>query len=248
MFETLSLPSRKSPMKRTALSFAIGLHAFALLLIFSSSLWALEPIHAPVPYVVYQAELIALPAPEGVPAPRAPAAQAPAPAPREARPEPVVAQPIAVADPIAASPSGDAVATSSHASTETAAIGVGSPVGVPGGIGTTAETDGAFTDRRPSSEAIHKPGGDVRAPRILAQVKPAYPSSAVAVGVAGIVIVQAVINESGRVEGATVLRGHALLDEAALAAVAQWRFEPGRLNGKPVKVYFTLTVNFQLKR
>lgn len=37
------------------------------------------------------------------------------------------------------------------------------------------------------------------------------------------------------------------LDRAALDAVAKWRFKPATLQGKPVKVYYTLTVNFQVQ-
>lgn len=44
-----------------------------------------------------------------------------------------------------------------------------------------------------------------------------------------------------------MLRGHPLLDQAAMDAIVKWTFKPGRLNGKPVKVYFALTVTFNLK-
>jgi len=45
-----------------------------------------------------------------------------------------------------------------------------------------------------------------------------------------------------------VLRGVPMLDQAAVAAVQQWRFEPARLNGQVVPVVMTVTVNFQLAR
>ena len=44
-----------------------------------------------------------------------------------------------------------------------------------------------------------------------------------------------------------MLKGVAELDDAALAAVRQWRFEPVWLNGEPVPVIVVLTVNFTLK-
>jgi protein TonB len=50
----------------------------------------------------------------------------------------------------------------------------------------------------------------------------------------------------GSVVGAEVLRSVLFLDQAALDAVRQWRFTPTRLNGEPVAVIMTVTVNFRL--
>jgi protein TonB len=44
-----------------------------------------------------------------------------------------------------------------------------------------------------------------------------------------------------------VLRGHPLLDEAALDAVRRWAYVPTLLNGVPVPVIMTVTVNFRLE-
>lgn len=85
------------------------------------------------------------------------------------------------------------------------------------------------------------------APRKTRDVMPTYPAMARTVRVQGIVILEAVIDSSGRVESARVLRSISLLDEAALEAVRQWRFEPARLNGQPVPVVMTVTVNFSLQ-
>jgi protein TonB len=65
--------------------------------------------------------------------------------------------------------------------------------------------------------------------------------------VQGIVIVQATIGVDGAVVDATVLRSVPLLDQAAVDAVRQWRYTPTSLNGKPVAVVMTVTVNFQLR-
>jgi protein TonB len=63
------------------------------------------------------------------------------------------------------------------------------------------------------------------------------------------VIVEAVIDEQGRVTDVRILRGLPMgLDREAVAAVRQWRFTPATLQGKPVKVYFSLTVNFRIQR
>ncbi len=90
--------------------------------------------------------------------------------------------------------------------------------------------------------------GDVVAPRILERVQPQYTEMARRARIQGIVILQAVIDRSGRLTDAKVLKGLPLgLDEASLEAVQQWRFEPARLGEKPVAVYWNLTVTFQLQ-
>ena len=61
-------------------------------------------------------------------------------------------------------------------------------------------------------------------------------------------IVQAVIDKQGNVVDAKVLKGLPMgLDQEALRAIRQWKFEPATLNGKPVDVYYNLTVNFTLQ-
>ncbi len=90
-------------------------------------------------------------------------------------------------------------------------------------------------------------GGEVRPPAKIHDAAPAYPAIAQSARVQGIVIIQATIGVDGQVIDATVLRSVPLLDEAALAAVRQWRYTPTRLNGAPVAVVMTVTVNFTLR-
>jgi protein TonB len=64
----------------------------------------------------------------------------------------------------------------------------------------------------------------------------------------GTVIVEAIIDKSGAVTAVRVLKPLPMgLDNAAAEAVKKWRFKPATLNGRPVAVYFVLTVNFQLQ-
>jgi protein TonB len=77
-------------------------------------------------------------------------------------------------------------------------------------------------------------------------VKPVYPADAMADKVQGIVILEAVIGIDGSVENARVLRSVPRLDQAALDALLQWQFTPTLLNGAPVPVIMTVTVNFTL--
>ncbi len=90
-------------------------------------------------------------------------------------------------------------------------------------------------------------GGQIRNPAKTRDVRPVYPPIAVANRVEGRVMIEAIIGADGRVKDATVLRSIPLLDEAALAAVRQWRFTPTLLNGVPVPVIMTVTVNFTLQ-
>jgi TonB family protein len=90
-------------------------------------------------------------------------------------------------------------------------------------------------------------GGDVMAPVVVNRVEPLYSEEARKARIGGIVILEVVIDRTGVVKDARVLRPLPFgLDQAALDAVKQWRFRPGTLNGAPVDVIFTLTVNFML--
>ncbi|HXR43277.1 MAG TPA: energy transducer TonB, partial [Pseudolysinimonas sp.] len=89
-------------------------------------------------------------------------------------------------------------------------------------------------------------GGVIRAPQKIRDVAPRYPVIAQQSKVQGFVILEAVISEDGAVESLRVLRSQPLLDAAALEAVRQWRFTPTLLNGQPVPVVMTVTVNFSL--
>lgn len=90
-------------------------------------------------------------------------------------------------------------------------------------------------------------GGAVRRPMQVKSVQPVYPAIAQAARVQGIVIIEATIGQDGRVANMRVLRSIPLLDQAAMDAVAQWEYTPTLLNGTPVPVIMTVTVNFTLK-
>jgi TonB family protein len=89
-------------------------------------------------------------------------------------------------------------------------------------------------------------GGAIKEPRKLKDVRPEYPSIAKEARVQGVVILECTISPEGTVADARVLRGIPLLDQAAIAAVKQWIYQPTLLNGEPVPVIMTVTVNFTL--
>ncbi len=87
-------------------------------------------------------------------------------------------------------------------------------------------------------------GGDIREPRKIQDMRPNYPSAALAARVQGLVILEADVDTTGKVVQANVLRSIPLLDQAAVDAVLQWRYEPTLVNGVAVPIRMTVTVNF----
>ena len=86
--------------------------------------------------------------------------------------------------------------------------------------------------------------GGVPPPIRTKNVNPVYPVEAQNGRVQGVVIIEATIGADGKVREAHVIRSIPLLDTAALDAVRQWEYAPTMLNGVPVPVVITVTVNF----
>ena len=99
----------------------------------------------------------------------------------------------------------------------------------------------------PPPQAPVRVGGQIKPPTKIKDVRPVYPPIAQSARVSGVVIIEATIGVDGSVIDARVIRPVALLDQAALEAVRQWKFSPTLLNGVPVPVIMTVTVNFTLQ-
>jgi TonB family protein len=78
------------------------------------------------------------------------------------------------------------------------------------------------------------------------KVQPIYPAQARSTRLQGPVVLQVVIDEVGEVRNLRTVSGDSVLARAAIDAVRQWRFQPYRLNGQPVKMPTQITVNFTL--
>ena len=91
-------------------------------------------------------------------------------------------------------------------------------------------------------------GIQIEAPRKIRHVDPTYPELAKQAGVSGIVILECVIDREGRIADVRVLKGHALLNRAAVDAVREWTYRPSLRNGVPVPVVMTVTVRFEMAR
>ena len=90
-------------------------------------------------------------------------------------------------------------------------------------------------------------GRDVPAPKRTRFVSPVFPLEAQAAGQRGIVIIELVIDEAGKVSTADVLRSVPPFDEAALTAARQWEYEITKVDGKAVPVRLTVPITFALK-
>jgi len=86
-------------------------------------------------------------------------------------------------------------------------------------------------------------------PQALRPIQPRYTETARRVGMEGTVILEAIIDEKGNATNVRILRGLPMgLDRAAVEAIQQTPFKPAMMGNRPVKVYFTLTVNFTIQR
>ena len=122
----------------------------------------------------------------------------------------------------------------------------GIPGGVLGGIlgGMVSE---APPPPPPAPVKPKRVGGELSAPALIRRVEPDYPGVAVAAKVSGTVILEATVNEAGAVTEVKILRSILLLDQAAIKAVKQWRYEPLMLNGQPVPFILVVTLTFTLR-
>jgi protein TonB len=114
--------------------------------------------------------------------------------------------------------------------------------GVIGGMG------GAPPPPKPKLTGPLKVGGNVQAARILNRVQPVYPPLARQTRISGTVRLHAIISKDGSIQQLEVISGHPLLQQNALDAVRQWRYQPTLLNGEPVEVDTTIDVIFSLNQ
>ncbi len=133
----------------------------------------------------------------------------------------------------------DAGSTSVRAILVRLARAFGNDLGVPEGTGAAASTPAG----------VFRIGGDVSAPAAITRVEPNYSKQALKAKLQGTVLIQIVIDEAGLPTNVKVVRSLGLgLDEKAIEAVKQWRFSPAMKDGRPVAVFATIEVNFQLRK
>ena len=114
--------------------------------------------------------------------------------------------------------------------------------------------DGGFTLSAVSADAVRdasnepiRIGGGITPPAKIQDVSPVYPPEAQTTRVQGLVVMEITIGPTGEVTDVEVLESVPELDEAAVAAVEQWRYEPTLVDGEPVPVLMTVIINFRLR-
>ena len=244
--------------RRLTLPVSIGIHVIVLAVVVIVPLLTWEELPEPANGAVKAFFVEQAPPPPPPPPPPAPAAARPATAPKvEApkidTPKPEFTAPIEVPKEITPEPGSGSTGTVGE-------VTGGDPEGVEGGVeggvkggvvgGVKGGVEGGVPEAPPSTEPeAPKPvrvGGQISAPRKLRNVEPAYPEVAKHARVAGMVVLEAIIGPDGKVDNVKVLRGIPLLNDSAMAAVRQWVYTPTLLNGTPVPVIMTVTVNFTM--
>ncbi|MFL3009097.1 MAG: TonB family protein [Candidatus Neomarinimicrobiota bacterium] len=86
-------------------------------------------------------------------------------------------------------------------------------------------------------------------PVAMTPIRPIYPEIAQEAGIEGVIVVQAFIDEKGRVKETQILKGvpNTGLDEAAMDAIRKTRFKPAKQRERAVGVWISIPVNFRLK-
>ncbi len=133
-------------------------------------------------------------------------------------------------------------------------VALSNGVGV-GGIGSgrgTGDGPGSGSGRGPGSGGgvggdFYLPGNGVTAPRAIYSPEPEFSDEARAAKYQGVVVLLAIIGPDGRPRNLQVARSLGMgLDEKAIEAVRNWRFEPGRKDGHPVAVQIAVEVDFHI--
>jgi protein TonB len=84
-------------------------------------------------------------------------------------------------------------------------------------------------------------------PKIVKMVEAVYPEKAIKDKIEGLIVLEVTADREGRVTNAKVLRSIPALDEAAIQAVMQWRYEPQLVRGRPRAFICSATVRFKRK-
>jgi periplasmic protein TonB len=121
--------------------------------------------------------------------------------------------------------------------------GVGTGIGPGRGAGIGPGSGGG------TGGGVYRPGGAVTTPRVIREVKPTYTNAALSQKIQGTVVLELVVRADGRPSDIRVIRAldPGGLDEQAIIAAGQWRFEPARLAGRPVDVLVTVMLDFWIR-
>jgi len=265
LLDSGSKGARRTRRKLT-LPVSIAIHVVVLAAVFVVPLLSFNDLPEPVMSNAIRAFLVEAAPPPPPPPPPPPAAAAPRPAtaPKIVHPKPVVMEQPKFTAPIEIpkelpkpEPDTGLSARGPDPEGEPGGVPGGVKGGVPGGVvggvvggvpgGVVGGVIGGVEKEEPKAPTGPvRVGGKIHPPAKLNNVQPVYPSIARQAHVEGVVILECTISPQGHVTDVKVLRGVPLLDNAAMEAVRQWSYSPTLLNGVPVPVIMTVTVNFRL--
>jgi general secretion pathway protein A len=83
-------------------------------------------------------------------------------------------------------------------------------------------------------------------PKLVSSPPPTYPSVARSTNVSGFVLIDAVVDETGKVTDMKVISGNPVLRQAAMEGLRRWKYEPARLNGQPTTGHVQVRMDFNL--
>ena len=208
-----------------------------------------KPIEPSPPPQTIEAATEPRPEPTPPPVPTAPAPAVSAPAPSA----PAVSEPAPATPQRATGPVGSPLAVAADGPSAPTGLPAGKTIGLPTGNPTGSSTPGPSTSAAsiPGPKDTSPTGAITRYARPQGgyQVRPSYPSSARRLGIQGTTMLKVHVLNDGRVGDVLVEQsaGHPDLDQAATAAVRQWRFDPARRGDDPVAMWVLLPVEFRLR-
>lgn len=252
MFEHTLVKRQGSRRRGWMLAVAVAAHGVAFTTVVLASAWSVDEVAPPMENALFTPPMdvthIVFDEPRKEPAAPPPPVEPPPAAPPVER-APVAEQP--VVPPVTQPPAlTDTVPTDATGPDVEPSTSTGGDA-----TSTTPSTGGGGTD--PNAPAWGT-GGDGDAPvaldarmtrpETISRVQPRYTESARKAGRQGIVVLQATIDRTGAVTDVRLIKPLGLgLDESAISAVRQWRFTPASMNGRPVPVFFQLTVTFNIR-
>jgi periplasmic protein TonB len=105
------------------------------------------------------------------------------------------------------------------------------------------------SDDETSRQAVkYDPDAGISAPKLVHKVDPVYPEEARKNRIQGVVVCEATIDKQGDVVDVQVAKtADEILNQPAIDAIMQWKFEPATKDGEPIDVIYVLTVNYALE-
>ena len=121
------------------------------------------------------------------------------------------------------------------------------PAALPKGINVASTFGASSSIASPGAPPEAVKGGQLVQPKLITSVASAYPAAAKAAHAQGDVLIDALIDNTGKVVATKVISGSPLLQQAAVDSLRFWKYEPARLNGEAIPIHIRVNVSFRLQ-